>query len=329
MTNPGVLAVGSALVDLLAPIGEDFLLTIDGEKGGMNMVDPAWLDETVARLPIPPVLVPGGAAGNTLFAMARLGNRASMLGKIGRDATGEFFRKALLECGASDNCLICGSGQPTGRCLSLITPDSERTMRSELGAAATLRAEDVAKADFSAHRLVYIEGYILFQGEVFETAISMAKEADCEVAIDLASFEVVRLFRDRIEQALGDVDIVFANEDESTAMWGNIPLEEQLARFADRCATAALKIGAEGSMIASGGQVFRVPARRVRPVDTTAAGDLWAAGYLHGYLAGLSPDKCGTFASAVAAEVVQVMGSALPEDTWRRLRSEFDGLKKG
>ena len=323
-----ILGVGSTLVDLLARVDDSFLQTIDGEKGGMVMVDPLWQEQTIAHLPQPPVRAPGGAAGNTLFALARLGNPCAMLGKIGNDEAGNFYRDALRACGASDACLVISDRIPTGRCLALVTPDSQRTMRTDLGASATLSADEAAAADFSPYQLVYVEGYILFLGEVFETVLRRARESGCKVAVDLASFEVVRLFRDRIEHALRHyVDLVFANEDEAAALWPGAPEDELLRNLADCCPVAALKLGARGARVAAGTESVTVTARPVTAVDTTAAGDLWAAGFLHAYLAGKPLAACAGFAAAVAAEVVQVMGSVIPPAGWTRLEQEFQKLE--
>lgn len=325
MRNGRVLGVGSPLVDLLARVPDSYLEFAGGAKGGMEMVDSVRQRELVDRLPVVPDRAPGGSAANTVFGLARLGHRGALLGKLGADETAGFYRAGMRAAGLDESCLIVGAGQTTGICLSLVTPDTERTMRSDLGASATLAAAEVESVDFTGFDLVLIEGYLLFlPGEVFETVLRKARAAGCEVAFDLASFEVVRIFRDRILEALAQsVDIVFANADESVALWGEIPETAQLEKFAELCPVAALKLGRRGALVAIGDERAEVAAHVVEALDTTAAGDLWAAGFLHGYLCGESSAVCGDYGARTAAEVVQVMGTGISDAVWKKLNIEL------
>lgn len=326
MTDPiKVLAVGSALVDVLALVDESFLPLAGGEKGGMMMVDAAFQDNLIAKLDRPPAYAPGGAAGNTIFGLGKLGVPVAMLTKVGRDEEAEFYRRELRAAGGSDEEFIETALAATGRCLSLVTPDSERTMRSHLGASQLLTADEVRAVDFGKYNLVFVEGYMLFLPEVVETVLREAKKAGCRTALDMASFEVVRIFRDPLFGLFnaGLVDFIFANEDEAGALFEGVSDEESMVRkLGTLCEVAALKVGRRGSYVVRGPELVRIaPVTVENPIDTTAAGDLWATGFLYGYLHGKPLAECGYAASLVSSEVVKVMGSALAPEVWEKLQS--------
>ena len=329
MPSRGILGVGSALVDVLARVDDAFLPRVGGEKGGMVMVESERQDEWIAALPYPPAMAPGGAAGNTIFALARMGMPVAMLSKLGQDDCGAFYRKRLLEAGGTDAEFLETNAARTGRCLSLITPDSERTMRSYLGASQLLTAAEAAAVDYSRYDLVYVEGYLLFLPDVVPTVLRCARKAGCRTAVDLASFEVVRIFREQLLELLEhDVDLVFANEEEAAALLGDGFSEQEMAfRLGELCDVAAVKLGSRGSLIVHNGVLTPVAAVPAQAVDTTAAGDSWAAGFLYGYLHGLPDASCGRLGSLVAAEVVQVMGSELPPKRWDMIRMEIQTMK--
>lgn len=315
-----VLGVGSPLLDVLAQVGDDFLKNnVSGAKGGMEMIDSAERNRLMQLLGENVEWVPGGSAGNTVFALARMGIDVAMLGKTGKDSEGRYYREKLVSLGGSDREFLQSETVPTGVCLSLITPDAERTMRSDLGAASCLTAEDVQQVDFSRYSIVLIEGYMLFSA-AFDAVIAGAKKAGCKIAFDLASFEVVNIFRDKINTLLNDVDILFANADEARALLGELPEDRQLEELAGRCSTAVLKLGRRGAMVKSGQEKAQVPAELVEnPVDTTAAGDLWAAGFLYGFVKGHSLENCAKYGSILSGEVVKVIGSQLPNGSWKKI----------
>ena len=329
MPSRGILGVGSALVDVLARVDEAFLPRVGGEKGGMMMVESERQDEWISALAAPPAMAPGGAAGNTIFALAHLGMPVAMLSKLGRDECGAFYRQRLLEAGGSDIEFLETDAARTGRCLSLVTPDSERTMRSYLGASQLLTAAEAAAVDYARYDLVYVEGYLLFLPDVVPTILRCARKAGCRTAVDLASFEVVRIFREQLLELLKhDVDLVFANEEEAAALLGDGLSEQEMAlRLGQICEVAAVTLGRRGSLIVRSGTLTPVAAVPARAVDTTAAGDSWAAGFLYGYLCGLPDAACGRVGSLVAAEVVQVMGSELPPERWKSIRLEIQTMK--
>ena len=319
------LGVGSPLVDLLSRVPESFVDSIPGEKGGMVMVNAAEQNLLIGSLPGEVRTVPGGSAGNTVFALARLGISCAMLGKLGEDDFGVFYRKRLSELGGSEHAFFRTQEAPTGTCLSLITPDGERTMRSNLAASLLLAPEDVEELGFSEFDLVYIEGYMLFNPS-FRTVLRCAKEAGCMVGFDLASFEVVRAFREELPVLLSEnIDIIVANEEEAAELFGSeCSTEEMLEELSRWCKIAVIKLGKDGAMLRSGAEVCRVPAELVEePLDTTAAGDLWAAGFLYGLFRGYSLEESAQFGAVTSGEVVKVIGSEMDDGTWEYIRKRI------
>ena len=324
-----ILGVGSPLVDLLINVDDAFLKEhVSGAKGGMEMVESETIDQLVSAYGKVPCRAPGGSAGNTIFALARMGIDCAMLGKLGADPCGDFYRGEFKANGGKDNCFIPTSAAPTGRCLSIVTPDAERTMRSALGASLLLEKSDIEKVDFSPFDLVYIEGYMLFS-PVFDTILKRAKEAGCRIGFDLASFEVVGIFKEKLlnEVLPCYVDLIFANEEEGAALLGDITPEEMAAKLASICEVAVVKSGVRGSVAVRGEEKAFIPAFVVEhPVDTTAAGDLYAAGFIRGLAAGASLEKCGAIGSRISSEVVKVFGSVLSNEAWNKVFEEIKGL---
>jgi sugar/nucleoside kinase (ribokinase family) len=320
-----VVGVGSPIMDLLAQVDEAVLLKVGGAKGGMEMMDAATMDGLVDSLPGGVLRVPGGSASNTVGAMARLGARVALLGKLGDDETAKAYTEKFLSLGGSDARFKAGRGR-NGRCLSLITPDSQRTMRTDLGAAATLMPEEIQPQDFQGVRHVHVEGYVLFNRDLFIRVLHLAKAAGCTVSLDLASFEVVGAAKDLLPRILKEhVDIVFANEDESTAFFGETEdFRSHALQFSQLCRIGAVKVGKKGAHLATNGEVHDVAPLWVdRPVDTTGAGDLWAAGFLTGWLRGHDLAQCGRYGSILGAEIVQVLGAAIPEARWPEIKKLF------
>lgn len=313
-----LVGVGSPIVDVLAQVDETFIQTIGGAKGGMELVDAAQLAAMMSRLGTL-TEAPGGSAGNTAVAVARLGLPTTFVGKIGNDVGGEFYKDRFELLGGDSSRFKIGA-VPNGRCLSLITPDSERTMRTDLGAAMTLSAEEISPADFADSQHCHIEGYILFNRDLMMRVLESAKTAGCTISIDLASFEVVNACQDILEDILREyVDIVFANEDEAHAFlrMGN-DYAGMALKLNELCTVAAVKVGAKGAYLAKEGVITRIePQIVVKALDTTGAGDLWAGGFLYGWLQGWSLEKSGALASRLGAEVVQVVGAALPDERWQ------------
>lgn len=324
-----ILGVGSPLVDQLLNVDDAFLKEhVSGAKGGMEMVEPDLIRELISKGGQLPRCVPGGSAGNTIFALAKMGISCAMLGKLGKDAMGDLYESEFKNNGGRVEYFITTSAAPTGCCLSLVTPDAERTMRSALGASLLLEKEEIEKVDFTPFDLVYIEGYMLFS-PVFDTLLRCVKAAGCRIGFDLASFEVVGIFKEKLlnEVLPRYVDLLFANEEEAAALLGKLPPEEMADRLSKICEVAVVKSGVLGSWAVRGTEKVQIPAFVVEhPVDTTAAGDLYAAGFIRGLAAGAPLEKCGAIGSRISSEVVKVFGSVLPPEAWDKVFEEIKGL---
>ncbi|MBN2449166.1 MAG: adenosine kinase [Lentisphaeria bacterium] len=321
-----ILGFGSALLDQLAMVTEEFVARVPGRKGGMELVDDGQRRAILAALPAPPVSSPGGSAANTIVALARLGLPARLLAKVGPDAAGDTYRRHAVEAGVEDCALKIGADLPTGTCISLVTPDSERTLRTCLGAASSLAPSEISAADIAGCTHLHAEGYMLFNRDLLLHVLRLAREAGCCIGLDLASPEVVRAAMDILPQLIRDyAGIVYANESEAAAFAGGSAPEAGLRCLAELCPVAVLKCGERGALIQARGRRLAVPACRVQDVlDTTGAGDLWAAGFLYGMVHGLPLDVAGQMGAEIAAEVVRVMGATLSAPTWSRLRSRAE-----
>lgn len=324
-SNFTIIGVGSPIVDSIAQIEESFLDKVEGAKGGMLLTDALTIANLIERTPKAPIASPGGSAGNTLFALARMGASTSFLGKTGNCERGEFYRKRFAELGGDAKRFKIGEA-PNGHCLSLVTPDGERTMRTDLGAAMTLSPDEISAADFEGCTHAHIEGYLLFNAALMQRVIESAREAGCSISLDLASFEVVHAAKDILPNILKDyVDIVFANEEEAAAFTGiaddYAAMAEQLATL---CDIAAVKVGPKGSYLAAEGSVQKIePISAEKVVDTTGAGDLWAAGFLYGWSRKLPLRECARIGSILGSAVVQTQGAELSEEVWADIMDQI------
>jgi sugar/nucleoside kinase (ribokinase family) len=319
-----IVGIGGALVDLLIHESDDFIQRTGFEKGGMTYVDPSELDRILGETSAHPTVVPGGSAGNTVVGIGQLGGLAAFVGKRGKDESGQFFEKALSERNVSP-CLMT-SHIPTGRVLSIITPDAQRTMLTYLGASASIRPEEITAEHFSLAAVVHMEGYLLFNSEVMTASLKAAKQAGALISLDLASFTVVEKSKGILDDIIAPyVDILLANEDEARAYTGEENEEKALAKLAQEVEIAVVKVGARGSFIRHEGQIYRVAAHGTAPViDTTGAGDLWASGFLFGLVSGYAMEKCGELASACGYEVCRVVGAHIPDDGWKRIKRKLE-----
>jgi sugar/nucleoside kinase (ribokinase family) len=316
-----IVGVGSALVDILMHADDAFLSEVGAVKGGMVYVDKAHIELTLSRASGRPAIVPGGSACNTVVGVSRLGGSSRFVGKCGNGRMGDFFENSLRSNNVDPR--IFRSATSTGRVLSIITPDAQRSMFTFLGAAAETRPEDIGEELFADAAIVHIEGYILFNPGFMRKALAAAKSAGARVSLDLASFNVVQKSRGFLGDIVKEyVDILIANEDEARAYSGESEPLQALRALSREVDTAAVKIGPKGSLVCSGGRFVTVPAHGDgRPaVDTTGAGDLWASGFLFGLVEGYSLEKCGALGSACGFEVCQVVGASIPDEGWRRIR---------
>ncbi|MCB9493892.1 MAG: adenosine kinase [Desulfobacteraceae bacterium] len=316
-----VIGAGSPIVDILAYVDDDFLRkNISGEKGGMELISEDELKQILSLITISKKAC-GGSAGNTIFAMCRLGAQGSLAGKTGDDDNSLFYRDSLAKTGGNTENLKLIKESPTAVSICMVTPDAARTMRTHLGAAMQFSPEDTTIDTFTGYPLLHTEGYLIFNKELITHILKTARDAGCIISLDLSSFEVVNASKDFLPELLKEyVDIIFANEDEAKAFCGTDNLDTCLEILSQHCKISALKTGENGSMIRSGDSVFKInPVKCECVTDTTGAGDYWAAGFLYGYLKGLTLEKCGKLGSFMGAEAVSVLGAELEEDQWEKI----------
>lgn len=325
-----LVGIGNPIMDLLAHVPESFLTGhVSGEKGGMVLVDDQDIATLTGKIGSKVAVTPGGSAANATLGATRLGLRSTYVGKIGRDITAEDYLTNFIAAGG-DGSRFKRATLPNGRCLSMVTPDGQRTMRTHLGAAMTLSPDEITIEDFKGARHAHIEGYLLFNPALAEKVAATARAAGCTISLELASFEVVNVARDWILGQLREgVHIVFANEDEIRALFKtDEPYDHQARRLAGYGGIGAVKIGKEGAWVAQGQELHRIqPVKVGNVIDTTGAGDAWAGGFLYGYLRGYSAAAAGALGSALGAECVQHLGPAIPEMHWPRLRAVAESLK--
>ncbi|RJP96100.1 MAG: adenosine kinase [Desulfobacteraceae bacterium] len=315
-----IVCVGSALVDMLAKEPDAFIDRLGVEKGGMNLVDQGYIGRLIAQTTVAPALVSGGSACNTAVGVGKLGGLARFVGKLGEDELGEFFAQDLNR-NHVQSVLFYGKN-PTGCVLSVITPDAQRSMFTYLGASAELRPDEITLKCFQDAAIVHVEGYLLFNRALMAAVLASAKNAGALISLDLASFNVVEESKDVLDDIVREyVDILIANEDEAMAYSGHADEERALAALSENAGLAVLKTGPKGSRVAFDGQklIINPHGNGEEAIDTTGAGDLWAAGFLFGLVNGYSLEHSGRLASACGYEVCQVVGAKIPEHGWERI----------
>ena len=312
-----VLGMGAALVDILANVDDAWIESQGVQKGGMNMVDWPQMEKFLAALQNP-LRVPGGSTCNTMVGLSRLGGKAAFISKVGDDELGKIFREHLEKNGVESK--LGMSDAATGCVFSAVTPDAQRSMWTYLGASDFLVSEDFAPALYDGVGLLYAEGYRAFNADCFKKSFTLARSLGVETALDFSSFGVVEACRKLFDELFAEsmIDIIIANEDEAYAYAG-VKEEAALDVLAKKAKVAVVKIGKRGALIAKDGKVTRVQAGPAKAIDTTGAGDLWASGFLYGYMNGWDMERSGNLGSVVSNEVVQVMGAQIPEDGWKRI----------
>jgi sugar/nucleoside kinase (ribokinase family) len=322
-----VVAVGSALMDVCIFEPAEFVAASGAQVGGMVMTDHTRIEGLIAKASGAPHVVPGGSACNTAVGVGRLGGPSRFVGKRGGDALGRTLSERIAAAGVEPVLLL--SPAATGRVLSIITPNAQRSMLTCLGASAEIKPEEVVPSHFDGCAVAHVEGYLLFNPDLFRAVIKTAKAAGASVSLDLASYNVVEASLPLLNEAVdsGEVDILIANEDEAAAFTGIKDEEKAAAALGKRAPIAVMKLGKRGSVIMhGGGTVSTAPHGDGRPaVDTTGAGDLWASGFLYGLVNGYSLERCGILASMCGYEVCQVAGAHIPEDGWDRIKKAIAG----
>jgi len=323
-----VLGIGNALVDILVQLKDDSLLEKFGlPKGSMTLVDKDMSNYIhIETSGYRKRKASGGSAANTIHGLSHLSTDTAFIGKIGADDLGKFFKKDMKSNGI--NTILYNSVSDTGRAVAMISPDSERTFATYLGAAVELSAEDLTLDIFTGYQFLYIEGYLVQNKELINKALRLSKKSGLKTCLDLASYNVVDANRTFLHSIINDyVDIVFANEDEARALTGQGPMEA-ITALSNLCEIAVVKVGSRGSLIKRGKEFIKIDARPAIVKDTTGAGDLYAAGFLYGMGNGLSLENSGKIGSLLASKVIECIGAKMEEVTWEMLRREIRQVKR-
>lgn len=315
-----VLGLGNALVDILIRLDDDKLLTeFSLPKGSMQLTGPETAHEIMDRAQGLKISISsGGSAANTINGLTRLEIATGYIGAIGKDKYGEYFREGLEKYHTTT--FINYRDTDTGIATGLITPDSERTFATYLGAALELDASMIKEEQFKGYSYLHFEGYLVPDHELVEKALEMAHKNGLVTSIDLASYNIVEENQEFLRELIKNhVDIVFANEDEAKALTGKNPVEA-LDEIAGMCDIAVVKTGKKGSLIRQGDKTFRVGVIDALSVDTTGAGDLYAAGFFYGLIHKLPLDECGKIGSILSGKVIEVIGSKMDDRRWKEIR---------
>jgi sugar/nucleoside kinase (ribokinase family) len=318
-----ILGMGNALTDILLQIDSDEVLSsLNLLKGGMQLINTERSEEISASVTnYAKKMATGGSASNTINGITRLGMNAGFVGKIGKDDIGLFFTNDSISNGVQPHLLL--SEIPSGHCTVLVSPDSERTLCTYLGAACELEASDLKSEMFAGYDIFHIEGYLVQNHDLIRTAVRLAKQEGLKVSIDLASYNVVEANLDFLHEIVREyVDIVFANEEEARAYTGCEP-EEALNVISEHCEIAIVKVGKDGSMIKSKAEKVQVKPRMANCIDTTGAGDLYAAGFLFGLASNYSLEVCGKIGSLVSGNVVEVLGAKMSNEVWETIHADM------
>jgi sugar/nucleoside kinase (ribokinase family) len=321
-TTYDVVGIGNAIVDIIGRCNDAFLAENGATKGHMRLVDAATV-EALYKAMGPAIEISGGSAANTMAGIASLGGTAAFIGKVADDELGRIFGHDIRSAGVAFQTKPSQGGQPTARSLVLVTPDGERTMNTFLGVAPELDQREVDAEMIAAGQVVYLEGYLFDRPEAkaaFRQAVKIAKGAGRKVALTLSDpFCVDRHRAEFLDLIRSGVDILFANEAEITSLHRVAAFEDAVRLARGACELAVLTRSAKGSLILSGEKAVSVaPEAVTRVVDTTGAGDLYAAGFLYGLTAGRSLEACGRLGSLAAAEVISHIG-ARPETSLAQL----------
>ncbi|MBA7578935.1 putative sugar kinase YdjH [subsurface metagenome] len=314
-----ILGIGTPILDNLIKTSHEAIARLPGKPNGSIVVDNFTFSTILEDFGPPSHVATGGSAANTIKGLAKLGKSCRFLGKIGDDAAGKTFTDAMKAAGVITELLV--SEKPTGQVVCLIAPDSQRTMRSCLGAGVEMNAEDLVPELFEGVKLVHIEGYLVDRPELIKKAMVLAKAAKAKISFDLSSYEIVIKHKKQLVDLISkNVDILFANDEEAKNITGMDP-EKGCLLLRDVCETAIVKMGPSGCWVANQDGCYHQKAIVPKVVvDTTGAGDLFSSGFLYGYLEDADIRTCAHYGALVASYAISVLGTELSEDVWEAIR---------
>lgn len=311
-----VYGVGNALVDIQAQVSEELLTQLGFARGIMTLVDEATQQHVLTSVAGRPIhRCAGGSAANTIIGVADFGGKAAYAGKVGKDHLGDFCLDDMRRMGVAIE--VPAAEGHTGTCVVLITEDAQRTMLTHLGVSSSLSPDDIDEDEIKKARYVYIEGY-LFTSDAPKAAayraIELAKKHGVKVAFTVSDPFLINLFRDEFRQLIeGPVDLLFCNEEEARSLTEKedpVDCAQEIHKHAEN---VALTLGANGSILMHAGDVIPIEGVDVKAIDTTGAGDMYAAGILFGITNGLSWKQSGHLASHAAARIVSQLGARLKD----------------
>lgn len=321
-----IIGLGNALVDVLLQLKDEHVLSeIKVKKGAMEMITEEQMN-VIQKLNhgLQRTLTPGGSVSNTMRTIAMLGANSGYVGKIGNDQYASYYEKELKNQGVIPN-LIRTEGI-SGCCTVLISPDGERTMCTFLGPAPTIKPEEITEELLSYYDCVYIEGYLVVNEELVRTTIRKAKKLGLKVALDLSNFNIVNAFRGLLEEIIPQhVDILFSNESEAEAFTG-LKAEEAVKKLSTMVGISLVTLGKEGALIGHQDEVIWVAAEGGKPIDTTGAGDNFAAGFLYGQSVGATLEQSAKIGSMLAGYVIDVIGPQIPDDKWEQIKLKVKNI---
>lgn len=311
-----VMALGNAIVDVISTVDDAFLASLNLTKGSMTLIDAAQATAIYQKMG-PAQESSGGSAANTAAGIASFGGKAGFIGRVRDDQLGEIFKHDIHAIGVDYETAPATSGLPTARCFVCVTPDAERTMMTFLGASTEITPGDITADVLAGAKVLYIEGYLWDQPaakEAVKKAAALARASGAKVAFSLSDSFCVERHRDEFQALLRDqMDIIFANEAEIKSLYQTDSFEDAAARVAANVEVAALTRGPAGSIAIAGGERAVIAAEPIdKLIDTTGAGDLYAAGFLHGLATGRSLEHCARLGGIAAAEIISHLG-ARPE----------------
>jgi sugar/nucleoside kinase (ribokinase family) len=323
-----VVAIGNALVDVLSHEDDDFVTRTGVERGAMTLVDAERAEEIYSHMS-PAREISGGSAANTVAGVASFGGTAAFFGRVADDTFGKIYTHDLRSIGVHFDSPVGTGGDPTGRCFVIVTPDAQRTMCTYLGTGGALDSSYIDEAVVESAAITFVEGYMWDQPaakKAIRHAADVAHRSDNRVALTLSDPFCVERHRDDFRELIeGKIDILFANEIEITSLYEVETFDAALQQVRGHCEVAALTRGPAGSVIVHGEEVHIIDAAPVeKVVDTTGAGDLYAAGFLYGFTHGHDLVTAGRLASLAAAEVISHLG-ARPEQSLATLAKPLLG----
>lgn len=311
-TKYDVAGIGNALVDVIANADEAFLNAEGIQKGGMTLIDAERADTLYGRMG-EAIEMSGGSCANTIAGLASLGGTGAFFGKVKKDQLGDVFIHDIRTLGVAFPAKVATDGVPTGRCLILVTSDAQRSMNTFLGAAQNLTADDIDPEVITASAITYMEGYLWdppSAKEAFLKAAKIAHGAGRIVALTLSDTFCVDRYRPEFQKLVaGDVDLLFANESEILSLYETTNFDDAVTRLKSECKFGAVTRSEKGAVVLHEGEVFEIAADKIdKIVDTTGAGDLFAAGFMYGFSRGFTPTRCGQLGAMAAAEIISHYG---------------------